>query len=112
MILKSLSEPWFSYVRNGDKTYEGRLDNGGFWSNLQTGDRFYFSNKTEYFEVEVITILKFDTFVSAFNVLGSKLLPAIYSSYDAKNIYNNYYSDIDINTYGVVVIEVGQPTIV
>lgn len=44
--MKYLSKPWFTHVKTGVKTIEGRLNNpAGFWSHLQIGDRVTFSMK-------------------------------------------------------------------
>jgi ASC-1-like (ASCH) protein len=34
---KHLSQPWFDYIKSGEKTIEGRL-NKDFWSNININD--------------------------------------------------------------------------
>lgn len=102
-----LSEPWFSYVKRGEKKIEGRLyDNKR--KLLKIGDTIIFSdeNNNNIFEKEIKDLQVFDNFNDALNnVKLEDILPGITNHEDGVDIYNKIpgYSD-GSKKYGVILI--------
>jgi len=96
-------QPWFDYISLGIKTVEGRL-NRGFWKNLNVGEILLFTNGANRVERTISGIKIFKDFGEAYDHYENKLIP---NSTREKSIqiYNKIYSDRDINTHGVVCIE-------
>lgn len=101
---KTLRQPWFDFVKNGVKKYEGRL-NRGFFGKLKVGDKFTFVNDDKKINVEVIEILHFDNFKEAYKKLGKELLPTLMGK-SVSEIYNKCYDSKDIKKHGVLAIRI------
>ena len=97
--VKHLSQPWFNYIKNGDKTLEGRL-NRQDWSKMKKGDILIFTNKNE----KIITSIKsINSYVSFEQLLYEKmdgvtmnlkrLLPNIETIDEGIQIYENIYEN-------------------
>ncbi|CAF1275851.1 unnamed protein product [Adineta steineri] len=82
MLVKHLSEPWFSLIYCGKKTVEVRLDKGHFCS-LKPSDTIEFFNDDLGFNirrkfcVKVISVERFDTFELALEKHLSRALPTV-----------------------------------
>lgn len=98
--------PWLDWIIQGIKTYEGRLNKGEF-SNLNINDIIFFVDKKTNKQIKtIVTNLKYyDNFEDAFNNLGEKLVPVKnITSSEVKKLYSRYFTDDDIQKYGVVAI--------
>lgn len=105
---KHLSQPWFDFVRTGEKKYEGRL-NVDFWASLQIGDKIIFYNEDDEFIVSVKSKKEHPCFLIAIESVGLKhVLPSEIGKpiKEAVNdVYYKYYTQIQEKKYGVVLIE-------
>ena len=90
-----LNDPWFQYMKNGKKIYEGRRSTNRI-NLIQVGDTIQFSrvlDPTDYFQVTVSKILSFQTFRDALLVLPlEQVLPNIETIDIGVEIYYKYVS--------------------
>jgi ASC-1-like (ASCH) protein len=85
---KDISEPWFSFIKYGIKTVEGRL-NKGDWQNMKIDDFIIFNNKIK---VLIVKINEYDSFEEYLKEEGLyNCLPDIQSIEEGIAIYNNIY---------------------
>ncbi len=97
---KHLSEPWFSLVRDGKKTIEGRLNKGEFVKGMV----IEFWNGDESFHCIVEKVVEYPSFrVMAFMEGIEKVLPGVSSVEEGVAIYRKFYSEED-EKKGVVAI--------
>lgn len=109
ILEKHVSQPWFDMIvrKKGvvPKTKEGRL-NKGDWTNLKEGDELFFFCDKEKIRVKVDGLTYFRNFWEAYQEHVRELIP-IYgdlSENDVKNLYSEFFSNEDVETYGVVII--------
>lgn len=102
-----LESPWFDWITDGTKRYEGRLWKDD-WSTLNTDDIIVFvCPKKRELTCRVVSTPRFESFGAAFDALGSALVPVPgVNTADVVKIYGQYYKDEDIRHYGVVAVEV------
>lgn len=104
---KHLSEPWFSLVKLGLKTIEGRLDKGSF-SNLKRDDIIVFYNDDFGHRECIVRILKvnrYDTFENYLKTESLKrTLPGFTRINDGLNVYYKYFSKEDESKYKIVAV--------
>ncbi len=104
---KHLSEPWFSLVKSGKKTVEGRLIKSDF-AKMVIGDIIKFYNKvdkSDIFQVEITKIRKYNTFKEMITKERLKnVLPTIKKIEDGVKIYHDIYNEEDEKKYNVVAI--------
>ena len=108
IYIKNVSEPWFSLIKSGEKTIEGRLNKGDF-SNMKTGDIITFTNnefkENRSFNVKIIKISKYETFQLYLENEGIKnCLPGIDTIEKGVNIYHEFYTKSDEIQYKVIAI--------
>jgi ASC-1-like (ASCH) protein len=100
----SVKEPYFSYIKNKQKTIEGRLNTGKF-SLFKKGEVLKIINGNEYIIVKIRKLKKYSSFKEYLSFEGLKrTLPNIYTIKDGVNIYRQFYSKKDENEYGVLAI--------
>lgn len=110
-IRKSLQNPpespWFDWIANGTKKYEGRLWKDD-WANLAVNDVIVFiSPDKRELPCRVVSLPRFESFGAAFDALGAALVPVPgVNTADVVKIYGQYYKDEDVQAYGVVAVEV------
>ena len=102
---KHLSEPWYSLIKLGIKTCEGRLNKGDF-SKMNVGDIITFENSDFGFErkfnVQVISIHNYKTFSDYLRAETlKKTLPGITKVEDGLKIYYKYYKKEDEAKYNI-----------
>ena len=95
MLKKHLSEPWFSLVRDGKKTVEGRLDQGE-WSRLKTGSTIEWYNSDsgikKTIQTRVVGILCYLSFESLIKSEGlNNILPSISTIEEGIKVYQKIY---------------------
>lgn len=89
-------EPWFSKIRSGVKTVEGRKLNSKYL-NLKRGDLLEFYCGDESFLTEVITVKSYKTLEEYLQIEGyQNVLPGIGSFEEAVAIYLQYNSREDL----------------
>ena len=102
-------EPYFTYVREGKKTIEGRLVKG-LYAEVQAGDYIEIHNRnndSDYFFVEVVGVEKYPSFLSLLmQVDYKKVLPNVGSLEEGVNIYRQFYPKEKERDCGVVALEV------
>lgn len=106
------AEPWFSYIRSGEKTVEGRK-NSPTWCSIKAGDRIKFINPhNEYFfakvtKVNVYKDFRYDALTEYLINEGiANCLPGITTLEAARQVYLNYFRQEDIDQYGMMAIRV------
>jgi|APSaa5957512622_1039677.scaffolds.fasta_scaffold19917_3 ASC-1-like (ASCH) protein len=111
--IQDLSEPWFSLVKLGIKTVEGRLNKKNF-SRMEVGDIICFTNNEFGFERRCKVVIKKITPTEAlyrtfYDYLISetleKCLPGIDNIDDGKKVYYQYFDNKDEVMYGVKAFE-------
>ncbi len=107
---KSVSEPWFSLIKTGLKTVEGRLNKGDF-AQMKKGDEIVFSNDSfgynRYCKVRIVNTKRYRTFHEYLSTEGlNKCLPGVDTINEGENIYHKYYSPEDAQRFGILAITV------
>ena len=108
--IKNISEPWFSLIKLGLKTCEGRLNKGDF-AKMQPGDVIEFTNQELGFHrscvVRVISIKEYPSFEKYLvSETLKRCLPGISTYSDGLSVYYKYFSTRDEAEYGIVAIGV------
>ena len=101
---KHLSEPWFTLIKLGLKTVEGRLNKGDF-GKMNIGDTITFYNEDfEYREVTV-KITKINNYKTFEKYLKKETLtnclPGFYRISDGLKVYYKYFSIEDEKEYEI-----------
>lgn len=93
-------EPWFSKIKLGLKTVEGRKYNSKY-HNLKSGDLLEFHCDDERFITEVIEVRTYKTLQEYLEVEGFKnVLPGVNSFEEAVAIYLQYNSREELSKAG------------
>lgn len=108
---KSLREPWFSLVKSGKKTCEGRLNKGEFAA-LKLGEKITFykdknicCSDSNEFSVVVTGLFSYPSFEVMLESEGlSTVLPPIKTIKEGVEVYRQFYSEEDEAKYGVLAI--------
>lgn len=104
-----VSEPWFSHIRSGAKTVEGRKKSPT-WENIRVGDVIVIKCNTESFNVVVTNIVEYhgEDPLTAY-LLGegiSNCLPGIVSLSDARAVYLQWSTEAEIKAMGMLGIHI------
>jgi ASC-1-like (ASCH) protein len=102
---KHLSEPWFSLIKVGIKTVEGRLNRNDI-NAIHIGDVISFYNNdfgfSRKFKVEITNFTLYESFRSYLEVEQlSNCLPGIDTIEEGISVYRKYYNEVDELTYGI-----------
>ena len=105
---KNISEPWFSLIKVGLKTVEGRLNKGDFMS-LTKGDIINITNNElgfeRKYEIKITSVHRYKTFREYLERESlDKCLPGIDIIEDGVKVYYKYYSKIDEEKYKIIAI--------
>lgn len=108
--LIEVNEPWFTAIKKGQKTVEGRKGTEK-WLSIRAGDviKFVCTDKQSFFKI-VKSVKHYGT--DEYDPLTNYLihegiqncLPGINSLIVAKEVYLHFYNKDDINRYGMVAI--------
>jgi ASC-1-like (ASCH) protein len=101
-------EPYFSFVRDGVKTVEGRL-NKGKYSQIKPGDQIIVQSldESESFAVVVVDARKYPTIKDMLESEDlSKLLPDKKTLQEALEVYREFYTEDQEKEFGAVAIQV------
>lgn len=110
---KHVSEPWFTLIKKGEKSIEGRLNKGEF-SQMNKGDIIeWFNNelnkngtKKRPFKTEIIDIKKYKTFEEYLKKEKLKnTLPGVNRINNGLEIYYKYFTKEDEKKYGILSIK-------
>lgn len=102
------AEPYFSFVKNGSKTIEGRIRKGCYCF-VKPGDHIVVFNNEETESVEVLVkdVRTYSSFREMFvKEELKKLLPDAGTIEEGMEAYKRFYSDEQQKKFGVVAIEV------
>ena len=112
LLTKDISEPWFSLIKVGLKTVEGRLNKGDFAA-LTKGDcikvvNTEFNKELGFMRNYIIKITSIHKYTSFKEYLEKekleKCLPGIDTIEDGVKVYYKYYSKEDEEKYKIVAI--------
>ncbi len=107
-----VQEPWFSHIKSGSKTIEGRLNKGRFES-MKVGDLIKFQNNSfqdgSFFR-QISEIYKYKTFAEYLGKHLAQALPGIKSIEDGVAIYRAFYSEEDEKKYGILAVLTSKTT--
>lgn len=93
-------EPWFSKIRSGIKTVEGRKFNIKY-SNLRCGDLLEFYCDDESFLTEVVAVKVYNSLEEYLEKEGyQNVLPGVISFEEAVNVYLKYNSPYELQIAG------------
>ena len=97
----NVQEPYFSLIKNGQKTVEGRLAKDKYFV-FNSGDKVVFNDSLE---VEIQALVKYKSFREMLIFEGLKnVLPGVQTLEEGENIYYQFYTKEDEQKYGVVAI--------
>jgi len=107
---KNLSEPWFSLIKLGLKTCEGRLNKGDFAA-MKKGDHVIFENNELGFrrtcKVKITSVHKYPSFIAYLEKEKLlKCLPGIDTIEEGLQVYYKYFTKADEHTYKIVATRV------
>lgn len=101
-------EPYFSYLKSGQKTIEGRLLKGKY-AKIKIGDKILVKNPAET-DCVLVKIVAKNSYPSFLDLLKNenlnKLLPNTKTIQEAIQIYQQFYTQEDEKKYGAVAIHV------
>ena len=103
-----VSEPWYTHIKEGRKTVEGRPKRNTF-AEMQVGQTVKFFNKqlNENFCAKIIEISEHKTFFDMIRSNGlENVLPGIINIDEGVDVYMQYYNKEIESQYGVVGIKV------
>lgn len=96
-----VQEPYFTDIKNGSKTFEGRLAKEKY-RNLKLGDTIVFTNGEEKISKEVSSIHLFNSFADGGRILGVDcIVPGASSVSELTSIYRKFYSEEKEKEFGV-----------
>jgi ASC-1-like (ASCH) protein len=102
---KSVQEPWYTHIKKGQKTVEGRL-NKSWVTSLNELDRVIWlksGEESEHFSTYVEKLASYSTFEEMLRTEGlENVLPGVETIEDGIQIYREFYSEDDEKKYGVI----------
>jgi ASC-1-like (ASCH) protein len=106
----SLQEPWFSLIKNGTKTIEGRLSRG-LYATFQVGEVIVWKNDSDSsalpFQTLIKRISKYDSFRQMLEQEGIEhVLPTVASIEEGVAVYRRFYSEEQEKEHKVLAIEI------
>jgi ASC-1-like (ASCH) protein len=100
----NVQEPYYSFIVNGKKTVEGRLNKGKFTS-IQKGDILVLAPENTEFEVIEKNIYKsFKEMIESEGV--ENVIPDKSNIEEATNVYHKFYSKEQESEFGVSAIKI------
>lgn len=102
------TEPYFTFVKNGQKTIEGRIAKDKY-KNIKVDDRFIVHNddETDSIEVKVIGIRKYPSIKELLEHEDlQKILPNAKNINEGLEIYKKFYTEKQQKEFGVIAIEI------
>jgi ASC-1-like (ASCH) protein len=101
-IQLNVQEPYLSFVLNGQKTIEGRLNKGKF-KDLQIGDVLVMGPEEKKFVINNLTVYK--SFREMLEKEGiENVIPDKKTLDEAEEVYYNFYTKEQEEEFGVVAI--------
>ncbi len=101
----TVKEPWFTFIKEGKKKIEGRL-NRGLFQKINKDDIIIWIHGDKKSKVKITDKRKYDSFKEMIETEKlDKVLPSINTLDDGVKVYRQYFSEHDEITNGVVAIE-------
>jgi ASC-1-like (ASCH) protein len=102
MLTKNVQEPWFSYIKNGQKKVEGRL-NKSWVKTVQKLDRITWTYEEAHFSTYIVDLKQYSSFRQMLEKEGvHNVLPGIDSVDQGVEVYRQFYSEEDEKVFGVI----------
>jgi ASC-1-like (ASCH) protein len=102
----NIQEPYLSFILNGQKTIEGRLNKGKF-KEFKTGDILLVGQKEDKFIIERLTI--YSSFREMLEKEGIKnVIPDKNTIDEAEGIYYNFYTKEQEKEFGILAIKINK----
>lgn len=101
-------EPYFTFLKNGQKTIEGRVRKGKY-AQINAGDYIdvYNNEETDHVSVRVKRVTAYPSILEMLEKEElKKLLPDIDTIHQGVRLYNKFYSPQQELEFGMVAIEV------
>ena len=99
----NVQEPYSTYIIEGKKTVEGRLNKGKF-AEMQPRDVLKINNQAEY---KILAKNQYKNFVEMVTVEGIKnVIPDKETIEEAVQVYYQFFTKEDEERYGVVAIKI------
>jgi len=101
-------EPYFTFLKNGQKTIEGRIKKG-WYELIKPGDHIIVHNEEETDSVEVL-VKDVRTYISIKEMLEQEniknILPDVETVEQGIGVYQKFYTKEQQKEFGVIAIEV------
>lgn len=102
----NVQNPWFTLIKQGRKTIEGRLNKGQF-SRLEVGQTVMWENAGQTVKTKLVRIEKYQSFSDMLVNEGLRhVLPGKKTLKDGIDVYRGFYSEEKEAEHGVLAIEV------
>jgi len=102
----NVQNPWFDYIKSGEKRIEGRLNKGTF-KTFEKGDKIKIKNNDSYVIVRIKKIIKYNSFEEYLSQEGLKrTLPGIKTISEGVDIYHKFYTKEQENEFGILAISI------
>lgn len=99
----NVQEPYFSFLKDGQKSVEGRLEKGKYLQLKK--DEILIINKS--LKLKIVKITKYKSFEEMLIFEGIKnVIPDEKNLKDAVNVYRKFYLKEDEKKYGVIAIKI------
>lgn len=103
-VFITIKEPWFTYIKDGKKTIEGRI-NKGLFNRIQPGTVVNFKNGFNTVKVKITSKQEYPSFEDMLTKeILSTVLPNVNSVPEGVNVYRQYFTEQVESEYGVVAI--------
>ena len=102
------SEPYFTFLKNGKKTIEGRVGKG-WYQNINIDDHIVVYNEEETDSIETVVkrVAKYKSIKEMLtNEPLGEMLPDVNSIKNGINVYRRFYTKAQEKQFGMVAIEV------
>lgn len=104
-----VAEPWFSLIRVGAKTTEGRKGTPK-WAAVRAGDRVVFTHRGERVRARVVDVVHY----GAPNALDKYLrgetlrraLPGVRTYAEGRAVYLGFWDEADVEKWGMLALRV------
>lgn len=102
------AEPYFTFLKNGQKTIEGRVQKG-WYRNVKPGDEIevYNENETDSILTKVIRVTQYPSIRDMLTKESiNKLLPDVDTIDRGIRVYKKFYTSEQERQFGMVAIEI------
>lgn len=101
-----VQDPWFSFIKKGIKSVEGRLNKGKF-QDMKAGDIVTWSNRGQYIDTYITDIVEYETFKEMLQeeTLGATL-PGVERIEEGVKTYHQFYNAEKEKEHGVLAIKI------